>query len=213
MKYGFEIVSVIGGLTLIGLANLVVTEIAPFAVPILNMFGALMIVLIPVMHIYTHYRTKKEMEEQFVSFLMDLTDSIDSGMTLPMALEHCAKRDYSSLSAYINNLVAQVNWGIPFKKALESFAKKTKSRMILRATSTIIETYRVGGKISDSLRSVSKSVITLNKIDAERRASVYSQIVTSYMIFFIFIFIMIMIQMFILPALSPDQLSVSLPSS
>jgi flagellar protein FlaJ len=207
MKYGFEIASVSGGLAMIALANLIVIDIIPFAVPIFNMMGGLLIVLPPVMSIYTRYSTKKEIEDQFISFIMDLNDSIDSGMTLPMALENCSKRDYLALSRHINVLVAQVNWGVPFRKALETFANGTRSKPIKRATSTIIETYRVGGKISDTLNSVSKSMITINKLDAERKSSVYSQVVTSYMIFFIFIFIMVVIQMFILPSLSSENIS------
>jgi len=207
MRYGFEFVSVLGGLAMIALANLVVIEILPFAVPIFNMVGGLLMVLPPVMALYTRYRTKKELEEQFVSFLMDLTDSIDSGMTLPMALEQCSRRDYLSLSGHINDLVAQVNWGVPFRKALETFARRTRSHPVRRAVSTIIETYKVGGKISDTLNSVRKSMTTINKLDAERRASVYSQVVTSYIIFFIFIFIMVVIQVFILPTLAIENIS------
>jgi flagellar protein FlaJ len=207
MKYGFEIASVIGGLGMIAAANLLVIEILPFAVPLFNMMGGLLLILPPVMSLYTRYSTRKEIEDQFVSFRMDLTDSIDSGMTLPMALEHCSKRDYQALSKYIKHLVAQVNWGVPFKKALKSFSIKTRSPSVKRAVETIIETYRAGGKISDTLTSVTKSMTTINKIDAERRSSVYSQVVTSYMIFFIFIFIMVVIQVFILPSLSPETIA------
>ena len=96
---------------------------------------------------------------------------------------------------------------MPFRTALKIFARKTKSLPVRRAVNTIIETYKVGGKISDTLNSVRKSMTTINKLDAERRASVYSQVVTSYMIFFIFIFIMVVIQVFILPTLSPENIS------
>ena len=37
MRYGFEIASVSGGLAMIALANLIVIDILPFAVPIFNM--------------------------------------------------------------------------------------------------------------------------------------------------------------------------------
>lgn len=206
MRYGFEIASLAGGVAMLLLANFIVIEFLPFVVPIFNMMGALLIVLPPVMAIYTRYSLKREIEEQFVSFVMDLTDSIDSGMTLPMALEHCSKRDYQALSKHVSHLVAQVNWGVPFKKALESFARKTRSRSVQRAVSTIVETYRVGGKISDTLNSVTKSMVTMNKLDTERKSSVYSQVVTSYMIFLIFIFIMVVIQVFILPSLSQENI-------
>ena len=206
MKYGFEIASVSSGIGMILLGNFLVVEFLPFLVPLFNMTGGLLLVLPPAMAFYMRYKTRKEIEEQFVSFIMDITDSIDSGMSLPMALEHCSNRDYMALSGHVSHLVAQVNWGVPFRKALSSFAKKTRSRSVQRAVSTIIETYRVGGKISDTLNSVAKSMTTINKLNAERRASVYSQVVTSYMIFFIFIFIMVIIQVFILPSLSSDSI-------
>ncbi len=207
MRYGFEIASFSGGIGLIALANLVVVEFLPFIVPMFNMMGGLLLILPPLMLFYTRFRIKKEIEEQFISFVMDLTDSIDSGMTLPMALENCAKRDYQALSGHVDRLVAQVNWGIPFRQALGNFAKKTRSRPVQRAVSTIIETYRVGGKISDTLNSVTKSMMTMSKLEAERRSSVHSQVVTSYMIFFIFIFIMVVIHVFIIPSMSPENLS------
>jgi len=206
MRYGFEMASVLGGIILIVTGNLIVIEYLPFLVPIFNMMGILLLVLPVVMGLYLRYKTKKEIEEQFVSFIMDLSDSTNSGMSLPMALEHCSKRDYLSLSPLIKSMVSQVNWGVPFRKALKSFAKKSRSKPVKRAIGTIIETYMVGGKISDTLNSTAKSMTTINKLDAERRASVYSQVVTSYMIFFIFIFIMVIIQVFILPSLSADSI-------
>ncbi len=207
MKYLFEIGMAVAGVFILIFNYMVVPEFLPFLIPVLNVVAAVVIGMPPVMLFYGSYRKKREIENQFIAFLRDLTDSIDSGMTLPMALEHCSKRDYLALSPYVKNLVAQVNWGIPFRKALETFAKSTKSRLVNRAIATITETYRVGGKISDTLNSVSKSMVTIQKINAERRAAVYSQIMTSYLIFFVFIFIMVIIQVMILPTLTPSEIS------
>ncbi len=207
MKYLFEIGMAILGVIILILNYMLVPEFLPFLVPVINVVAAVVIGFPPVMLFYGSYRKKREIENQFITFLRDLTDSIDSGMTLPMALEHCSKRDYLALSPYVKNLVAQVNWGIPFRKALETFAKSTKSKLVNRAIATITETYRVGGKISDTLNSVSKSMVTIQKINAERRAAVYSQIMTSYLIFFVFIFIMVIIQVMILPTLTPSEIS------
>jgi flagellar protein FlaJ len=207
MKYLFEIGMAMLGVAMLILNNMFTGEFLPFLVPIINVAAAVIIGMPPVMLFYGAYRKKKEIENQFISFLRDLTDSIESGMTLPMALEHCSKRDYLALSPYVSKLVAQVNWGVPFKKALETFADSTRSKLVRRATTTITETYRVGGKISDTLKSVSKSMVTIQKLNAERRASVYSQIMTSYLIFFVFIFIMVIIQVMILPTLTPSEIS------
>lgn len=207
MKYLFELGMAAAGVMIIVFNYMFMPEFLPFMIPILNVVAAVVIGMPPVMLLYNEYKKRREIENQFIIFLRDLTDSIESGMTLPMALEHCSKRDYLALSPYVNKLVSQVNWGITFRKALENFAESTKSNVVKRATSTITETYRVGGKISDTLESVSKSMVTIQKINAERKASVYSQITTSYLIFFVFIFIMVLIQVMILPTLTPQEIS------
>jgi len=104
-------------------------------------------------------------------------------------------------------MAAQVDWGIPFKRALETFAKKIGSVTVKRSVTTIIETYKVGGKVSDTLDAINKSLITVEKIRKERSSSVHSQVVTSYMIFFVFIFILVILQSFLIPSLTQRSAS------
>jgi flagellar protein FlaJ len=205
-KYILEIVFAIIGCSILLISNLVVSFIIPWVVPILNVVGGLIAVIPPVWILYVRYKVSKEIEQQFIVFIKDLTESINSGMTLPMALEHCSKRNYMSLSSYINDLASQIDWGVPFRKAFKIFGKKTQSATIKRAVSTIIETYEIGGKISDTLNAISESLTTIDRIKKERAASVHAQIVTSYLIFFSFIFILVILQMFLIPALSPGEI-------
>ncbi|UCD07564.1 MAG: type II secretion system F family protein [Candidatus Aenigmatarchaeota archaeon] len=205
-KYLFEVISIVIGVVILGINNIFVAEIIPFLVPVLNVIGGIILVVPPTLIFYTKYRTKREMEQRFVGFVMDMADSINSGMTLPMALEHCSNRDYSSLTLLVNDLNAQVNWGIPFEKALKNFARATRSRPIRRSVTTIIETYKVGGKISDTLSAVSKSMLTIEKINKERRSSVYSQVIMLFLIFFVFIGILIIMQVSLIPVLSPEEI-------
>jgi flagellar protein FlaJ len=161
-----------------------------------------MAIIPPFLIFYGKYRISKEIEEQFIIFITDLTESIDSGMTLPLALNYLSRKDYRSMTVYVKEINSKVEWGIPFEKALNIFADKVGSTPIKRAVSTIIETYKVGGNISDTLRAIGRSLIEISKIKQERTASVQSQIVTSYLIFFVFIFILIVLQTFLIPALT-----------
>lgn len=205
-KYFFEAISIAVGALILVISNIFVVEVIPFMVPVLNVIGGIILVVPPTLIFYTKYRTKREIEQRFIGFVLDLADSINSGMTLPMALEHCSKRDYASMTSLVNDLNAQVNWGIPFDKALKNFAKRTGSRPIRRSVTTIIETYKVGGKISDTLSAVSKSMLTIEKLNKERRSSVYSQMVMLYLIFFVFIGILIIMQVSLIPVLSPEEI-------
>jgi flagellar protein FlaJ len=202
IKYVYEIISVIVGASILVINLMFIAESLPFIAPLLNVLGGLIAVVPPVWILYSRYKRGKQVEQQFVIFIRDLTDSINSGMTLPTALEHCSKKDYLALSPLINDMVAQVQWGVPFRKALKIFARKTRSVPIKRAVTTIIETYKVGGKVSDTLNAVGDSLIEIGKIKEERTASVHSQIITSYLIYFVFIFILVILQTFLIPALS-----------
>ena len=201
-KYLQEVAFIIIGVSILTLNIFFVLESLPFLFPVFNVIGGLIATVPPVWMLYNRYRVSREMESQFIMLIRDISDSIKSGMTLPMALDHVSKRDYLSLTKYAKRLSAQIEWGIPFKKALTTFADNTRSVPIQRAIATIIATYSIGGKISDTLDSVNKSLVTINKIKKERSASVYSQIITSYIIFFVFILILVILQVFLIPSLT-----------
>ena len=218
-----EAIFILAGSSIIAFNFLFVGDIAPAVFPILNVIGALTAAVPPVLIFYDKYKKKREIEEQFIVFIRDLGDSINAGMTLPLALSHCSKSDYMALGPYVNDMAAQVDWGIPFNKALGTFSKKVGSVSVKRAVTTIVETYKAGGKISGTLEAINRSLVTIEKIRKERSSSVHTQVVTSYMIFFVFIFILVILQSFLIPALinrpfSGAALSVmdapaSLPSS
>ena len=206
----FEIVFVCLGITLLAFNFFFLSGIFPFITPLVNVLGAMVAIVPPFLIFYGRYRISKEIEEQFIIFIIDLTEAIDSGMTLPIALKHVSKKDYRSMSPYVKEIESKVEWGIPFEKSLKIFSEKVKSTPIKRSVSTIIETYKVGGKISDTLRAIGQSLIEINKIRQERSASVQSELVTSYMIFFIFIFILLILKSFLLPSFGAMQMSPNL---
>ena len=206
-RYWKELSFAILGAAIILFNLLFVAEAAPFLFPVINVVGGLIATAPPILIFYTRYKTSREIEQQFIVFIRDLADSINSGMTLPLALSHCAKNDYMALNPYIKVMDAQVDWGIPFKRALETFTKKTESIPVKRAVATMIETYKAGGKISDTLDAINRSLVTVEKIKRERSSSVHSQVVISYMIFFVFIFILIILQSFLIPSFTQRSVS------
>lgn len=212
-KYTVEIISIAVGITILLFSNLYIYDKIPFLQHVLNIIGGTVGSIPSIMRFYRKYTTAKQIEEQFIAFMRDLTEAIKSGMTLPTALKTCAKKSYYALTPFVRDLSSQIEWGIPFQKALEIFSNKTKNKTIRRSINTIIQTYKVGGKLDEIMSAVSKSLAEINKIKQERSASVHSQIVTSYLIFFIFIFILVILQTFLIPALSiPEAAQTVLPN-
>ncbi len=201
-KFAMEFAFVVTGSALI-LANVLYYHriLGPFGT-LINIVGGIIAIVPPFLLVYAKYLKSKEIEEQFIIFLTDLTESINAGMTLPIGLQNIANKDYRSLTPYIKEMAAKVEWGIPFQDALFIFAKKVGNKNITRAVTTIIETYGVGGKVAETLKSIGQSLIEIDKIKKERSASMQSQIMTLYLIYFVFVFIIIILQTFLIPALS-----------
>ena len=146
-------------------------------------------------------KRQKEIELQFLEFMRNLVESIKSGISIPRSITNVAKKDFSSLNPYIRKLAHQIEWGIPTRKALITFSLDTNNKVIKRAISIIVEAEQSGGDITDILSSVVKSVIDVKKMKEERKASVFSQIIQGYIVFFVFIVVMLVLQLWLFPKL------------
>jgi len=143
----------------------------------------------------------KSLEDYFPQFMGDLVETIRSGMTLPQALKSVSVNDYGHLSPNVKKLNAQLDWGIPFDKALLNFSRSTRSKLIGRITSTIIESHRFGGNLTDVFESISSTAIEIERLREERKLYINSQLMTGYIIFFVFLLVMIGLQKFLVPTL------------
>jgi len=154
----------------------------------------------------------KALEDAFPQFMHDMVETVRSGMTLPQAIQTVSKNDYGSLSPYVKKLSMQLEWGIPFSKAFLSFTKSTRSKVIGRIGSTVIESHEYGGNLTDVFESISNTTVEIERLREERKLYLNSQIVSGYIIFFVFLAVIIGLQKFLVPSLaqvSMKQLSES----
>ena len=163
-----------------------------------------MIMLIAPIALIRYYEISKvkALEDFFPQFMRDLVESVRSGMTLPQAIDSVSENDYGHLSSYIKKLNAQLDWGIPFDKALLNFSKSTRSKLIARIASTIIESHRFGGNITTIFEAISSTSIEVERLREERRLYINSQLITGYVIFFVFLAVIIGLQKFLVPTLA-----------
>lgn len=189
------------GLSIIAL-NFSVLSLDPKLFMMLNLVGGFLVIGPSLLVQYESYQAKKEIENRFPDFLGDVVQGTKSGMSLPQSIKSTSNNDYGALNPYVERMSLQIDWGIPFSKILKNFSEEIESKVLSRATSTIIETHRSGGNISDVLDAVGDSILEIEKIKKERKAHVYSQMVTGYMIFFVFLGVILGLQLFLLPSLS-----------
>lgn len=154
---------------------------------------------------YAELQKIQQLEESFPQFISDLVESVRSGMTLPQAIKSLSENDYGALTPYVTKLNAQLDWGVPFSKAFMGFTRSTKSRLIGRIGSTIIESHEFGGNLTDIFESISKSTMEIERLREERKLYLNSQLISGYIIFFVFLIVLIGLQKFLVPALSNVQ--------
>lgn len=145
---------------------------------------------------------QREKEEKFLAFVRDLVETVRSGTPISRAVINLRKRNYGTLTPHVQKLANQLSIGITLTRALESFARDTKSKVISRAVSLISEAERAGGKIDTILESVAKSVNQIEQLRKERKAAVSNLVTQGYLIFIVFIIIMLVLEFKILPLVS-----------
>jgi archaeal flagellar protein FlaJ len=170
----------------------------------------LFIVAIPIFLVkYREQKNVKEVEENFPVFLRDFVESVRCGMTIPQAFKSINGNDYRKLTPYVRKMTAQLDWGIPVETVLTKFSKETKSRLIGRVVSSVIEAHRFGGNLAETFEALSRTALEVERLRAERRLYMNSQMITGYIIFFVFLGVMIALGKFLVPSLS----QVSLPGN
>lgn len=175
-------------------------------IPLLvNILGILLISLPVFTILYVEHSKIKEMEDVFPMFLKDLVEGLRGGMSLPIALKNIKDNDYKSLSPLVKKFYAQISWGIPLEDAMISFAKKTKSKLIARIVYSIIESSKFGGNMATIIDSLSRTSLEVERLRAERRLYLNSQLVTSYIIFFVFVAVLIGLQRLLVPSLAQQS--------
>jgi len=142
---------------------------------------------------------QKEKEQKFLDFTRDLVGNVKSGTPVSKSVLNLKERNYGVLNEHVQKLANQISVGIPFSKALNTFARDTKSKVISRAVNLISEAERAGGHIESVLESVSDSVNQIEEIRKERKSSVSNLVVQGYIIFLVFIVIMLVLEFQILP--------------
>ena len=144
-------------------------------------------------------KREEQIGEMFLEFSRNLAESVNTGTPISKSIVNMRKKNYGSLSPYIDKLANQIELGIPVHQSLRNFAADVNSEVISRAVELIMEAERAGGDIDYILDSVAKSISEVEKLKKERRAAIYNLVVQGYIIFFIFIGIMLVMQFKILP--------------
>jgi archaellum biogenesis protein FlaJ (TadC family) len=133
-------------------------------------------------------RYKDEIESQFPLFLKGLAESKRGGMTLLEAFDSAKNSDYGRLNEPVKEAHNQLTWGIPFTEVMDRFRREMKdSTVINQSTSIILQSFKSGGDITETIESVAEDASRLRTAVEEKNSKLKQQLLVMYVIFFLFV--------------------------
>jgi flagellar protein FlaJ len=126
--------------------------------------------------------TKKKtgIEQGINSFLRDLTEVRKTGLSPEKCIESLSNRDYGIFSKEVRKISSEISWGIPIKKVLMDFIKRTRSWMTQIVMFLLVETVDVGGGTIAMIESLARFNNLTQEVEKEKKAEVRPYVMMPY---------------------------------
>ena len=143
---------------------------------------ALCVATAPAAIVYIRLNKRKVgMEQGVASFLRDLTEVRKTGLSPEKCIESLSKRDYGVFSKELRKISSEISWGIPLKRVIMDFLKRTRSWMTQIVMFLLVETIDVGGGTIAMIESLARFNNLTQEVEKEKKSSVRPYIMMPYL--------------------------------
>jgi flagellar protein FlaJ len=119
-------------------------------------------------------------EQGVNSFLRDLTEVRKTGLSPEKCIESLSNREYGIFSKELRKISSEISWGIPLKKVLTDFIKRTRSWMTQIVMFLLVETVDVGGGTIAMIESLARFDNLTQEVEKEKKAEVRPYVMMPY---------------------------------
>jgi len=142
---------------------------------------ALVIATAPAAVVHEKLAKKKiSIEKGVNSFLRDLTEVRKTGLSPEKCIESLVDRDYGEFSGELRKISSEISWGIPIKKVIMDFIKRTKSWITQVVMFLLVETIDVGGGTIAMIESLARFNNLTQEVEKEKKMAVRPYIMMPY---------------------------------
>lgn len=135
----------------------------------------------PAAVVHSRLSKKRSSTEQGInSFLRDLTEVRKTGLSPEKCIESLSHRDYGDFSKELRKISSEISWGVPVKKVIMDFVKRTKSWMTQIVMFLLVETIDVGGGTIAMIESLARFNNLTNEVEKEKKMAVRPYIMMPY---------------------------------
>jgi len=114
------------------------------------------------------------------SFLRDLTEVRKTGLSPEKCIESLSNRDYGEFTKELRKISSEISWGVPVKKVIMDFVKRTKSWMTQIIMFLLVETIDVGGGTIAMIESLARFNNLTHEVEKEKKMAVRPYIMMPY---------------------------------
>ena len=114
------------------------------------------------------------------SFLRDLTEVRKTGLSPEKCIESLSSREYGIFSRELRKISSEISWGIPIKKVLTDFIKRTRSWMTQIVMFLLVETIDVGGGTIEMIESLARFNNLTQEVEKEKKSEVRPYVMMPY---------------------------------
>ena len=127
-----------------------------------------------------HMKLAKK-KARMTSFLRDLTEVRKTGLSPEKCIENLADREYGEFSKELRKISSEITWGIPLKKVVSEFLKRTRSWMTQIVMFLLVETIDVGGGTIPMIESLARFNNLTQEVEKEKKMTVRPYIFMPYL--------------------------------
>ncbi len=135
----------------------------------------------PAAVLHNRLSSKRTNTEQGIdSFLRDMTEVRKTGLSPEKCIESLSHREYGVFSKDLRKITSEISWGIPLKKVIMDFVKRTRSWMTQIAMFLLVETVDVGGGTIAMIESLARFNHLTQEVEKEKKMATRPYIMMPY---------------------------------
>lgn len=123
---------------------------------------------------------KSSIERGIASFLRDLTEIRKTGLSPERCIENLSTRDYGEFSKELRKMSSDLSWGIPMRKVVMDFVKRTKSWMSQIVMFLLVEAIDVGGGTIAMIESLARFNTMTQEVEKEKKMNIRPYMLIPY---------------------------------
>jgi flagellar protein FlaJ len=142
---------------------------------------SLFVATAPAAIVHSKLSTHKTQTEQGInSFLRDLTEVRKTGLSPEKCIESLSRREYGVFSKELRKISSEISWGLPVRKVIMDFVKRTRSWMAQIVMFLLVETVDVGGGTIAMIESLARFNNLTQEVEKQKKSETRPYIMMPY---------------------------------